>query len=74
MAQRIVVKLQISAEEYLKVYRGTGKVVITRDLEGRRVRFPVNILQKFVTRDGIYGVFAIAFDSEGRFQSITKLG
>lgn len=73
MAQNIVVALQISAEEYLKVYRGTGKVVVTRDAAGRRVRFPVNILQKYVTREGINGVFEIAFDSQGRFQNIRKL-
>lgn len=73
MAQRVVVSLQISAEEYLRVYRGTGKVVVARDNEGRRVRFPVNILQKFVTRQGINGVFVIHFDAQGRFQSIEKL-
>lgn len=73
MAQSIVVSLRISAEEYLKVYRGTGKVVVTRDVEGRRVRFPVNILQKYVTREGINGVFVIAFDQQGRFQSIKKI-
>lgn len=71
--QRIVVAISISAEEYLKVYRGTGKVVSTHDTAGRRVRFPANILQRFVTREGIYGVFAIRFDQQGRFRAIEKL-
>lgn len=71
--QRIVVAISISAEEYLKVYRGTGKVVSTRDTSGRRVHFPANILQRFVTREGITGVFAISFDHRGRFRAIEKL-
>lgn len=71
--QRVVVNLKISADEYLKVYKGTGKRVFARDIFGRSVQFPVNILQKFVTREGVCGQFEINFSDEGKFINITRL-
>ena len=71
--QDITLRLNISAEEYLKLYRGQAHSVFARAIDGRQVRFPAEILKPYVTRDGITGVFSIRFDDNGKFQSIARL-
>lgn len=72
-SQSVVLSLTISADEYIKVYRGAGKQVLAHDIHGRSVRFPANILQCFVTRQGISGLFEIIFDCDGKYRSIRRL-
>lgn len=69
----VIVRLHIDAEEFLRYYRGSAKVVSAPDIYGRSVRFPANILQPFITREGIQGVFEIFFDESGKFVSIEKM-
>lgn len=69
----IVVTLDIPADEYVRVYQGTAKYVVARSQDGRTVRFPVNILQRFLTRDGIQGVFVLRHDANHKFVSIERL-
>ena len=69
----LIVSLQISAEEYLKLYQGSARAVYTRTRDGRSIRFPANILQRFVTREGVRGTFAIYFDGNNKFQKIEQL-
>lgn len=69
----ILIDLNISSEQYLKWYRGSTNVVTTRALDGRRVRFPANILQAYVSHSGIQGRFAIYFDQQGKFVKIDKV-
>jgi hypothetical protein len=70
----INISLCISAEEYLRVYQGSAKKVSTIDSEGKRVSFPANILQSYVSHDGIVGVFTIVIDENNRFKKIIKVG
>ena len=70
---RITVDLAISADEYLKYYRGETRIVSARARDGRRVHFPVKILQPYMTHGGVYGSFEISFDSQGKFAAIQKL-
>lgn len=72
-AKQVVVDLNIPEEEYLRVYRGSARTVFAYSIDGRRVSFPANILQSYVTRTGIHGRFRIRFDEQGRFSSIEKL-
>jgi hypothetical protein len=69
----IVVDITISADEYLKSYRHSGAVVTTRCRLGRRVQFPANILQRFVSHAGISGSFRICFNDAGKFVSVERL-
>lgn len=69
----IKVSLGISAEEYIRVYQGSAKTVSALDHYGRRVNFPVNILQPFVTREGVNGVFVIQFTDDNKFKSIQRI-
>lgn len=71
--QVIHVPVVIGREEYLKVYQGSAKNVLARDVNGRSVSFPAKILQPFVTHSGIDGLFAITFSAEGKFRRIERV-
>lgn len=73
MNNSVIVPIKIDAQAYLRYYQGTAKTVQARDLNGYRIEFPANILQKFVSRDGIEGLFRITFDGRGKFLSIEKV-
>lgn len=72
--QEVMIQLRISADEYLKHYRGQAQFVSARAVDGRTVRFPVKILTPYVTRKGIDGVYIISFSDAGKFQGIKELG
>lgn len=72
-ANVVHIRLVIGPDEYLRVYKGSAKNVFARDVRGRSISFPAKILQPFVTRNGIAGMFAIAFSDTGKFLSIEKL-
>jgi len=69
----IIVDLQISSAEFLKVYRGPARVVSTRARDGRRVQFPAAILRPWLLHDGIRGTFRIRFDDAGKLEDIQRL-
>ena len=70
--QVIDVVLSISAREYLLLYKGVARNVLATARDGRRVRFPAKILQRFVTREGVQGHFSIHFSEDGHFLGIEK--
>ncbi|WP_370277784.1 DUF2835 domain-containing protein [Pontibacterium sp.] len=70
---KIIFDIHLPADEYLRVYKGSARDVVTRALDGRTVRFPANILQPYLLHAGIFGRFCITFDRSGRFQKIEKL-
>jgi hypothetical protein len=69
----VIVSLAIEADEYIKIYQGSARSVFAKTSEGRSIRFPANILQSFVTRDGVNGTFLIEFDDSNKFQKISRL-
>lgn len=71
--EEVIVDLHIPAEEFLKHYEGVANVVDAVSRDGRRVNFPTNILQPFVTREGVQGSFVIRFDKNYKFHSIEPL-
>lgn len=70
---QLVVDLNITAEELLKHYQGVAKVVSATSRDGRRVQFPSNILQPFISRDGVRGSFMICFHDDNKFAGIQRL-
>lgn len=72
MSTSITVSLGIPADEYLRIYQGSARFIQAMSSEGRRVKFPANILQPFVTREGVYGQFSIVIDSSHRFKKIIR--
>lgn len=71
--QQITVDIQISPDEWIKLYQGVARDVHTRARDGRSVRFPARILSRFYLHDGIRGSFRIVFDGAGKFHSIERL-
>lgn len=75
MAQTYVdLTIHINEEDWLDTYRGQVKSVFAYTDDGRSVRFPTQLLTKFVTRQGIHGRFRIFFDHRGKFTDIDRLG
>jgi len=70
---KVVVSLAIAADEYVKLYQGSARSVYTKTIEGRSIRFPANILQPFITREGINGNFSIEFDHGNKFKTISRI-
>ena len=71
--KKILVDLIISRDEYLRWYQGSAKTVAAHALDGRSVRFPVNILQPYVSHSGINGRFEITFSDAGKFVNIERV-
>ncbi|MFT5083846.1 MAG: hypothetical protein ACI9Y1_001897 [Lentisphaeria bacterium] len=73
MYQSIIIDLRISSQEFVKLYEGLARDVNAIARDGRRIRFPAQILRPFVTREGIVGSFQLTFDFEMKFQYIDKI-
>ncbi|MDK8465198.1 DUF2835 domain-containing protein [Marinobacter sp. SS13-12] len=71
--QQIIVDVEISPDEWIKLYQGTATDVRTTARDGRSVRFPARILSRFYLKDGIRGSFRILFDDAGKFTSVERL-
>ena len=69
----VVIELAIDAQHYAAYYRGTAREVIARAADGRHIRFPANILQTVITREGIHGMFELRYDKNNRFVDIRRL-
>lgn len=70
--RRIDVRLSISREEFLRWYSGASGTVRAVAVDGSTVSFPANILQPFVTHEGVTGHFTIYFEDSGKFKEIRK--
>jgi len=63
-------RLAISGEEYLAYYQGSAQVVVVNTEDNKTIRFPASAIRKFVTHDGIFGVFEITYDENNKLISI----
>ena len=66
--------LDISADQYLRYYSGSAKSVMAKTTDGLTIRFPANVLQKYLLKDGIKGVFRIVYDEHHRLVSFDRVG
>ncbi len=71
--EKLIVDIHIPADEFLRHYQGSVKQVACVSRDGRKVRFPTNILQPFIAHDGIHGSFCIYFDRHHKFEKIERL-
>lgn len=65
--------LNLSYDQYLKVYQGVAKNVSVIADDGRRVAFPAGKVQSFLTKQGINGYFEMELTPENKFIGIKKL-
>ena len=66
--------LSISAQEYLRVYRGSARQVVVRGADGASLSFPAEHLRRFVSHDGVQGHFQLTYDASNKFVSLEKVG
>lgn len=71
--KNVILSLTISPGELQRWYQGQAQQIVATAVDGKRVKFPVNILQEFVTHNGIKGTFKIVFDDEGRFLEVSEV-
>lgn len=71
--QSVLLPISLTAEQWLPFYRGMVKSVHATALDGRRIQLPAQVLQPFVTKDGIVGLFRVRFDQQNRFVDIELL-
>lgn len=69
----VLVDISISSEEYLRWYRGSANAVVATAKDGRKIRFPAQSLQQFVTHSGVHGTFAVYFDDYHKLLRVEKL-
>ena len=71
--KRMTFSMKLSAEKYLRYYQGSANAIIVQADDGRSLKFPIEAVQKFVTREGIEGHFEIIFDDNNKMQSLNRL-
>ena len=65
--------LQLTADQFLRVYQGTAKRVSVIASDGRRIEFSAQNIRKFLTHDGISGKFEMELTAENKFVAIRKI-
>jgi len=73
MNQKIRFSLNLTYDQYLKVYQGFANNVSVIAEDGRRIAFPAGNIQTFLTKQGIQGNFEMELTSEHKFVGIKKL-
>lgn len=67
------IQLDISTTEFQHYYAKNINTVIATSHDGRKIQFPANILQPFVSHVGIQGVFKVIVGNNSKFKSISKI-
>lgn len=73
VVKSVTLQLVISADELQRWYQGRAQQIVATAIDGKKVRFPVNILRPFVTHEGISGTFNIVFNDAGEFHQIHEV-
>lgn len=70
---RIRFRIDIDADEWLRVYRGAAHRVRVRADDGRVVDFSAGLMRSHVRRDGVHGRFEMHLDERNRLLALTRL-
>ena len=73
LRQRNIVDLEISAPEMLRYYSGAASEVVAHARGGERVRFPAEILRRFVDHTGVRGAFVLRVDRNHKLPRIERI-
>jgi UDP-2,3-diacylglucosamine pyrophosphatase LpxH len=75
MSQHHIIRFSIDLtyDQYLKVYQGIAKTITVISDDGRRIIFPAGNIQSFLTKQGISGYFEMEFTPQNKFVGIKKI-
>ena len=65
--------MRISAESWLDFYKRPNSTVVATDRTGRRIKLAARHFQKFVTRDGVSGLFVLTLADNNDFVSLERM-
>ncbi len=66
--------MSISAEDYLRYYKGEAVSVLAIDQRGVSIRFPATALRPHVGHHGVRGHFRLLTDDDNRLRSLERIG
>jgi hypothetical protein len=66
----LIVTLNLGPEKVAAYYRGEARAVVARASNGQTVQFPMAVLHKCISADGIRGRFRLVFDEQNKFVRI----
>jgi hypothetical protein len=66
-------RLNLSAEKMLAYYQGAAQQISVRASDGRRVQFPAQWLRRYVTADGVIGLFELRFGADRKLIDLQRI-
>lgn len=69
----LILDLVMPREQYLSLYTSYIRQVKATARNGQTVRFPVGVLQPFVTQEGVRGTFRLHFDANNKFVAMERM-
>ena len=70
---KVVLNVVLPAFKYEAMYAGSAKSLVASSLDGRKVQLPLSAFQRFVTHQGIHGVFEVEFDDTNKLIGVTQI-
>jgi hypothetical protein len=70
---KVVLSVALPAFKYEALYAGAAKNLVANSLDGRKVQLPLLAFQRFLTHQGIHGVFEVEFDDSNKLIAVNKL-
>jgi hypothetical protein len=67
-------RLTLTAEQMRSYYEGVARQVITQASDGRRIQFPAQWLRRFVTMNGVNGLFEMRFGDDRKLIDLRRIG
>lgn len=71
--KRIRFNIALDADKYLSYYKGNARNIVVRSEDNRSLKFPASAVRKFLTHDGIFGLFEIQFDDNKKLIEIIRI-
>ena len=72
--QTVYFRLSLTAEQIRSYYEGVARQVVVRASDGRRVQFPAQWLRRFVTLEGVHGLFEMRFGDDHKLIDFRRVG
>lgn len=67
---QLIVSVHVTRDQVAAYYRGEIRAVLARAANGQTVQFPLSVLHRHITTDGIQGRFCLVFDEHNKFVRI----
>ena len=74
MDKVLTFRLNVDREEAMRYYRGEASAVVARTDTGQSLQFPALHVRRFITQNGIHGLFRIRFDDKHKLLNLERLG